>query len=216
MGQQVITTVLTPAASYALVSLSDVKDDWAITGTDSDTFLTRSIARASAAAAQFCNRVFPSETVKDDFTVDRDPYPYQVPGGVAPLQLTRWPVSSVTSVVEGVGSQEQTLDPATDYRLDAVTGQMLRIGKDGNPMFWPATRVVVTYVGGFSTIPQDLQDAVSRMVWVRYAERGRDPFVESVRVEGVETIKYIVPGADGNLSPDIADILENYRVPVAL
>ncbi|PWC96963.1 hypothetical protein [Azospirillum sp. TSO5] len=214
MSVSIITTVITPASSYDLIDLATVKDDWGISGTGDDAFLTRSISRCSAAAAQFCNRVLASETVKDEIRIDRDQYPYQVPGGVQFLQLSRWPVSSVASVVEGVGDNTTTLVAGDDYTVNKANGQITRIGSQGYPIVWPASLIVVTYTAGYATVPSDLQDAVSRMVWTRYAERRRDPFVQRVRVDGVDDVTYITPKADaGNLSADVSDILDNYRVP---
>jgi hypothetical protein len=52
------------------------------------------------------------------------------------------------------------------------------------------------------------------MVYTRYAERQRDPLVKSEYIDGVGRTEYILPSSDGNLSPDVLDILDNYRVPV--
>jgi hypothetical protein len=68
-------------------------------------------------------------------------------------------------------------------------------------------------------IPDHLEDAVGRMVATRFFESQRDPFVRSETVEGVGSINYVPamqgPAADaGNLSPDVEDILNNFRAPV--
>ena len=107
-------SVTTAASTYDLVSLADVKADWAITGTDAtrDAFLSRAISRCSTAAGQYCNRVFPSEMVTETFFAERDIQPRMNYGGVDPLQLTRWPIVAITSVVEGIGTAAITLDPA--------------------------------------------------------------------------------------------------------
>ncbi|MTK13706.1 MAG: hypothetical protein F8N39_17055 [Clostridiaceae bacterium] len=61
----------------------------------------------------------------------------------------------------------------------------------------------------------DIEDAVGRMVYARYAERRRDPFIAEESVVGVGTVRYLPSsGTNGNLSPDVLDILDNYRVPV--
>jgi hypothetical protein len=92
----ILTTVLLHAASYLLTDLPTVKDELSIDAENvaSDVFLNRQIAIVSEDVARYCNRVFPLETVQDTVYPDRDPYPYQVPGGLFPLQLYRWPVAA--------------------------------------------------------------------------------------------------------------------------
>ena len=206
-------SVTTAASTYDLVSLADVKADWAITGTDAtrDAFLSRAISRCSTAAGQYCNRVFPSETVTETFFAERDIQPRMNYGGVDPLQLTRWPIVAITSVVEGIGTAAITLDPASDYFPVPEDGCLIRLGSDGQPMNWPATKIVVVYVGGFASIPLDVQDAVSRMVWTRYAEQNRDPLIKRQKAWGVDEVEYWAGGAEGNMDSGTADILDNYR-----
>jgi hypothetical protein len=207
-------TVTVPATTYDLVTLAIVKSDWNITDTSFDSFLARSISRCSAAAAQYCNRVFPSETVVETFFAERDVQPMMSFNGVDPLGLTRWPLGTITSVVEGIGTAAVTLYPTSDYFAIPENGFLLRLGSDGQPRNWPATKIVVTYAGGFASIPLDVQDAVSRMVWTRYAEQNRDPFIKRQKAWGVEEVEYWGGTTqDGNLDGGTSDILDNYRVP---
>jgi hypothetical protein len=66
------------------------------------------------------------------------------------------------------------------------------------------------------TLPVDIEDAVGRMVYARWSERKRDPFVKAETVEGVGRTEFIVSNAvdGGNMSPDVSDILINYRQAV--
>lgn len=108
MGLQRVTTLITPAASYALVALDDVKTELDIPSTDtsSDALLTGYINQVSGAMSRYCNRApqdvneasFPVELVQDLFYPDRDAYPYQVPGGTSALQLSRWPIAKITTL----------------------------------------------------------------------------------------------------------------------
>lgn len=212
MSLSIITTITTPADSYDLVTLEIVKDDLGISGNSEDAFLERAISRASAAISQFCNRVFVVETIKDEVFPDRDTYPFQVPGGMNVLQLSRWPVVALTSITEG----DAVLVEGDDYRLDKARGQVFRLGLSGMPMKWPAKAIVVEYSAGFATIPGDLQDAASRLVKARRASRTRDPNMMSESIPGVRDVRYWVPNGNdqGNIPPDIADAIDNYRVPV--
>ena len=98
MAIDVFTTVLVPATAtppagaYDLTDLATIKDELKITDTTQDNFLQRGITQISTAISNYCNRVFLVETVQDVLYPNRDAYPYQVPGGVAPLQLSRWPL----------------------------------------------------------------------------------------------------------------------------
>lgn len=111
MAVETITTVLVPACAespaspYDLTDLPTVKDELSIPDDDTskDSFLSRAITQASAAIASYCNRVFAVEALQDQLYIQRDPYPYQVPGGIYPLQLSRWPVAS-SAVVSVTGN----------------------------------------------------------------------------------------------------------------
>jgi hypothetical protein len=107
LAVETITTVLVaatatpPAGAYDLTDLATVRDELSLKtdDTSNDAFLSRAITQSSRAIANYCNRVFPVETVQDVIYIQQDPYPYQVPGGVYPLQLARWPLVNSGVVV---------------------------------------------------------------------------------------------------------------------
>lgn len=98
MGINTITTVLVPALAISpakpldLTDLATLKDELQITDTSRDSFLQRAISQVSTAIATHCNRVFQVETVQDAIYPQRDAYPYMVPGTIAPLMLSRYPI----------------------------------------------------------------------------------------------------------------------------
>lgn len=106
MAVEIITTVLIaataspPAGPYDLTDLATVHDELSLVSTDTgnDAFLSRGITQSSTVIANYCNRVFPVEAVQDQFYIQQDPFPWQVPGGVYPLQLSRWPLVNSTPV----------------------------------------------------------------------------------------------------------------------
>ena len=214
MQSETIVTVTTPATTYDLASLSDIRDELDITNGAQNTRLQRYLTSASAAISQYCNRVFPAETMTEQFWAQRDRWPRLVKGGVPCLQLSRWPIQSVTSVTENGTALVQ----GTDFTIDATNGQLVRLDINGYPRPWPIYPIVVVYVGGFQTIPADVADAAVRMVKARYLARDRDPMLRAENIEGVYSAQYwIAAGSQsGNVPPDIADILDNYRVPVVL
>jgi len=207
-----ITKVTVPATTYDLISLIDFKDDKSIADNSDDRFLSRAISICSTAAQNFCNRVFAQETVVETFYPDRDTQASIYPQGGDPVFLSRWPIISIASVVQDVTATP--LVYLTDYDYDPDTGELLYLKSDGNPGLWDPLKLVVTYTGGFATIPLDVQGAITRMVYSMYSERLRDPLIKSMYIDGIERIEYIVGQNDGNLDPATLDLLDNYRVPV--
>lgn len=217
MQAQTITTVLDTADTYDLTNLAVIKGLLNIPGTAQDQYLGMLISAASTAAAQYCNRVFPSENVLDEFWLSRGDA-WKLPGGFSQLQLSRWPVCDVNSVVisHDPASETTTLTEDTDFRVDNKNGQLIRLNSNGNPCKWLPTYVAVNYVGGFDDIPADVTDAVCRMVRSRYYANSRDPMLRSENIVGVYEAQYwiAVGSTTGNMMPDVADVLDNYRVPV--
>jgi hypothetical protein len=116
---QVLSTVLVaatstpPASPYDLTDLTTVHDELSIPTQDSsnDAFLQRAITQTSQAIATYCNRVFAVEALQDVCYIEQDPYPYQVPAGFNPLQLSRWPIVHSTVVAfSGNTHGNQTVD----------------------------------------------------------------------------------------------------------
>jgi hypothetical protein len=213
----VVTTVLTAASApaggtiYDLITLDVARREINKPNLDQD-YLKLLIARASGAIAQYCNRVFPVETVQDEFLPRRRPSGYRHGyGNIAPLQLSRWPVVALTSVVEnGIA-----LVDGTDFRKDVGAGLLFRLDVSGNERLWPRALITVVYSAGFSPIPADVQDAAARMVASRYSARGRADNLRQENIPGVREVQYWIPDTPtGNMSPAVQDILDNYHVSV--
>jgi hypothetical protein len=227
MPIRIISTVLTAASSYDLTTLENIKDDLAIPNTDtsSDATLARFITEQSALVAQYCNRVFPIESVQDVIYPDRDPYPYQVTGMLSELQLSRWPIVAVASVTDTVAvNMSNTLVAGTDFVIDAAHGWLTKIDPNtGYPTCWSADQYTIQYTAGYfeagsGSPPPDLEMAVLRLVTARFKARGRDPFLRGQGEPGVGQEQYWIgalPGQTGPFPPDIAAVLEKYRVPLA-
>lgn len=163
MGYSVATTVLSPAASFGLTDLATARDELSIKANDTtkDIWLGRAIRQVSAAIASHTKRAFAPEVVQDTFDVDQDAYPYQTPGGFAQLQLSRWPVLAVLSVVQtlSLGTTEGLIE-GRDFRVDPASGQLLRLSRwTGVGTSWDAIPVTVQYVAGFGALVEEA-DAV--------------------------------------------------------
>jgi hypothetical protein len=218
MQLQLITTVITAAKDYDLTTLVNVKAELDILDGSKDALLNRYITGASAAAAQYCNRKFQVETVQDQFWPAHDLMPVSSYFDV--LQLSRWPIVSITSFTD----DGTALVEDTDFVVDYDNGQVARLDSRGFTVRWNAKPKVTVFpagyagLGGFQGIPPDVEDAVIRMVKSRYMARGRDPLLRSENIEGVYEAQYwIATGSQaGNMTPDVIDLLDNYRVPVVV
>lgn len=156
MGYSVVSTVLAAAANTNLTDLATAKDELGIATSDTsdDTWLTRAIGQVSKAICTHVKRALAPEYVQDVFDIQQDPYPYQTPGGFAQLELSRWPVLKVASVVQtlAVGTT-QTLVEGTDFRVDYATGRIARLNPfTGIITTWEAIPVTVEFVAGFGSM----------------------------------------------------------------
>lgn len=201
---QIVTTVVTPATSYDLTSVEFALDDLGLDEAENNAMLKRWITQASKAASTYCNRIFQVETVKDEYWLDQC---------LPLLQLSRFPIkpASTMTVIEDA----TTLTVTTDYRINYDTGQLLRMDGSGYHMDWVGCLVSVQYQAGYVTIPEDVADAVLRMVRARWHARKRDPNMRQESIPGLRDVTYWVPGPgeNGNMTPDVIDILDNYRSP---
>lgn len=230
MRQLVTTTVVTAATGsqtaeglatanpYDLSVLETVKNELNIDDSNitNDQWISRAITRGSIAFANFCNRTFPVQTLKDVIWLQADAYPYQVPGVVSPLQLSSWPLTSVAScsVNEGNG-YILNLTAGTDYIVDNNNGQLIRLNIWTNfPTNWDAAPTTVQYSAGYATIPSDLEDALLRWVAGAFQARKRDPMLKEREQPGMGREVYWIPNAkETQFEPEIAEILNKYRVP---
>jgi hypothetical protein len=154
----VVTTVLAPARTYALTTLAVVRDELEFKSSDTtkDAWLTRAIDQTSRAMMSETNRVFAPELVQDVIDIRRTRS--QVPTGVDVLQLARWPVMAIASVVQSLPetATTRTLVEGTDFRTDAADGQLLRLDATGGRVIaWEPLPVTVAYVAGYGEMESE-------------------------------------------------------------
>lgn len=178
-----------------------------------DSTITARLESASAIIESYCGRTFTSSTVTGEVH----------DGRTFTIWLRQPPVASVTTVVEnGV-----TL-PADDYRFYS-DGRLVRLDDavPANPSWWYPYlgTVVVTYVGGYTTVPFDV-----RLVCVRIVERAFKAAaawasapvgagsVRSVTLAGSDSVTYAdsVTGSTSEVAVPLTDedrqILNPYRI----
>ena len=216
MGVDRIVSV-TPATNYNLVDIGTLKTMLGLSGTMDDAYLALLVTQASAAVANYCNRNLVVETVAETVWPVHESTWGIVRGGVAPLQLTNWPLVSVTSVVETIMGTATTLTQNTDYLVDAKKGQLVRLDVNGYPCRWKPNQIAVNYSAGFSTIPSDVIDATTRLVKAAYFAQERDPNLRSEAVQGIAQVTYFgqrTGAQSGSLPADVQALLSSYRQPV--
>lgn len=202
------TSVVSAAEARLLTSLEAVKSDLEMTGTANDQSLLEKIATASDMICTYCDRQFAKDTVTDLFRIARS----QDQNLVDELRLTRRPVTSVTSVVEG----ETTLVSA-DYELDLTIGTVWRLDGDDNRRSWANNvKVSVTYVAGYELLdglPRDVEQAALLLTKQLWFQRKTNPLVRQSSVPGVldQTLWVGAMPGQTSLPPDVSRLLEPHR-----
>lgn len=147
--------------------------------------------------------------------------------GANSLTLTNAATSSETALSFTTGVQviqtlsvgdTQTLVYGTDFTIDAAKGWLIRLNSwTGVSTRWEAEPVMVQYQAGYAPIPSDLDDAVLRLITLRFRGKGRDPMLVEQTQGPMGTQRYWVgntPGQRGQFPPEIESLLQTYRVPV--
>ena len=157
------------------------------------------------------------ETISDQIWPRRDGIPWAVQPDLNTLQLSRWPVVSVASVTETVAGVATALVAGTDYLLDAALGRLYRLDQNGAPKRWTVEPVAVVYQAGWAAVPLDIVSAVADLVKIKWLGQTRDPMIREENIAGVQQTSYWFgagPSSTNGIPPNIADQLDNYRMPV--
>lgn len=164
-------TVLTTASGYDLTTLEVVKEELELENAESDSWLLRQIAVQSKRAAAYLGRTLAREIVQETLKVrERQKL----------ILLRRWPLVEVT----GLTINGDALVEGTDYCVDSEFGSLEKLGSWN--AHWPTGTAIVSYSAGYllpddpeCNLPEQIQDAVVKLVVGAYATRGRDPTLRS-------------------------------------
>jgi hypothetical protein len=213
----VVSTIVTPADDYDLIDLATLKTLLGVTATTWDAVFALWITQASTTAQNFTGNPFVIEARQDQIWPRKDGVPWTVRPDLNTLELARWPLTAVDSVVEQIAGLAKTLVAGTDFLADNEHGWLYRLDREGRPKDWAPDPVTVAYSAGYETIPADVVDAIASMVKIRWFAQTRDPMIRSSNIEGVAETSYWFasgPGADTDMPPDIQAKLERFRIPV--
>ncbi len=224
MSVSVVSLVLLPADNYDLTDLDTARDELKIAAadTENDAWLTRAITEESARAQDYVERPFAVESMQDTFLVHQEPrrYSYRMPSGITLLQLSRWPVLDVLSILETTAPDVTAdLTEGEDFVVDRKRGQITRLDPDtGAAVTWQTQTIVVEYDAGFTTMPPAVTGAVLRLIVGRWHQRGRDPLLLEQVTPMVGTQRWWVggPKSGGPMPSEVQGMLDIYRMPTAV
>ena len=181
-----------------LVSATNYKTYAGISGSTYDSVLAILTAAISAQVRRACGR---DETTGFETGTKTEKYDGE---GTEILQLIETPITSITSVASIADDGSSTTLASTDYRCNLKNGQLFRIGATTgrfagswsggfspeadacnswatSPCWVPGFQnYTVVYVGGYSTIPSDLQLACYRLIDLAFKGRGNPYQSESI------------------------------------
>lgn len=130
------------------------------------------------------------------------------------LLLNEWPATAVASVNWWDGTTAE-LVPVTDYVLDSSAqdsaGILLYTPDGGAPSPWPSGRrnIRVTYTAGYSSVPPDLQYAMTiQIAWdLKRSGHQGGRLGERTQVIGDGNATYMVDA----WAPEVLEVLDHYR-----
>jgi gp6-like head-tail connector protein len=171
-----IERVITPATSYDLVTLDELKIMFGINPTDTsqDELLGDLITQYSDVIATICNRVFAYEEVEEIWRcVD-----YDSTNAMTRIFLSHYPLDTNYSIV--VDSPTGTLlDPAT-YAIEFKSGKIELLGTNTEP-------IRVVYSGGYR-LPDECPPALKQASLLMIREG--QALMQRLAVSGVRSISH--------------------------
>jgi len=198
-------SVTTAAGDLSLLSIAELRAAAGVSDASRDAELATLGKRISASIARQCGVASDGvntptllrETCTEIFRQRKER---------GAIILSRRPVTSITSVT----FEDDPAEAADNYEVDAGTGIMTRLS-DGSPTCWPLGKITVVYVAGYSTAPDDLKLAASKLATATFAETARDPNLKREDIPGVIEREYwVAPSDDPLLSAEISDLLSPY------
>jgi uncharacterized phiE125 gp8 family phage protein len=194
------------AASSEPVTATQVKQQCGISSGDTtyDALITRMIASERAFVEKYCGIRIVTQTViaKCDGFCDFGRLPFG-------------PVQSISSVsyVDTDGADQTLATSVYETRADGLQALIVLKYNQSWPAIQPGSRIAVTAVVGWATVPSDLQSAILlRIGRLFFSSKGTDQLLRRDQVEGLGSKEWDTTGArDSALDKAIADLLENYR-----
>lgn len=202
-----------------IVTLAEMKTYLGIADASYDSFLTQQLTMVNSAIENYCGRKFDpityTETIYKDELLQKN--------YLDKIYLYHYPVNSVTSVTDEDGK-------TYTIRLQSDVGKIVNV-EDGDKTQWfyDHDELTIVYEAGFTTMPEDLKQAVYSIVSESYNKKinGIDVSfgnnVQRVSVAGVMSIDYDYTltsndrsSAFGMILGDWLNVVDFYRSERAL
>lgn len=198
-----IFMVTAAAAETSLLTVAELREAAGVEDGSQDATLLRMGRRASAALARACNIVTDGIHVATLLSETCEEKIRCVSG--CSVRLGRRPVTEVASVTVG-GS----VVDAANFELNAAAGAVT-YAPGGTPQGWRTGATVISYKGGFVAVPDDLKEAMMRLIAGFRSDTGRDPNLKREDIPGVLEREYwVAPSSDDLLSQEINDLIAPY------
>lgn len=203
-------TLITPAADTGLLSVAELRAAVGLAAGDSsrDADLTTLGAQVAGMIAGFC-RVTRAGTAPATLRAETLEQVWRLPSPVAPLILARRFVASIVSAsIAGTAIGSSLLE------LDSGAGLLHRLDSGDRRCAWPCEdKIVVRYVAGFATVPDELKSCAIDLVRMMDSVSGRDPLLRAQQWDGIGREEYQITSGmvmDGGIPKDIADRLSPF------
>jgi len=165
---------------YALTTLAKAKRFMDISGTDDDTLIEELIDSVSAQIEKWCRRKFLSRSFTE----------YHDGGGYSYVFVDNPPITAVASVYDDSDREWTSSDlvSATYYTTDGSYADEGRIQLwQGKLYFYDGVKnVKVTYTGGYSSVPADVEMACHALVSMWFNIRDK----QGLTSESISDYKY--------------------------
>jgi hypothetical protein len=205
---QSILTITTPADSLLLLTDAELRRATGVaSGNDTEhTALNKAVA---AAVTSRC-RVRASGATPATLRMETITEVFRLQCPIEELILARRPIVGITSIVEDL----VTLTADTDYEISNAAAGFVQRLCDDYPAWWSASKITVVYQAGWSTVPENLKSAASKLATGMWSEAGRDSGLKSITIPDVITKEYWVgPSDDPLFTREIEELLADYINP---
>lgn len=180
---------ITAANSAVLLTTAEARTALGITGGARDADIDRLVARVSASIFKACKLAVDginqptllSEELTETFRLSC--------GIEAPLRLSRRRVSEIATVTENGTELDEDA-----YEIDRAAGLLYRLSA-GEPTCWPSGSIIIEYVAGLLSVPDDLKIVAEEWIRTIWRESYKtpssiaDPLVKVEDIPGVRRIE---------------------------
>lgn len=189
--------------SYSLTTLANLKEVLGETTTDNDDLLTNIINRSTDIIEAYCNGRRFASTAYTDEEYDGT--------GTQHINLINYPVTALTSYDKNYGQ-------VGDTNWSTLQGELIKRLEDEGQIYYSPGFIIgtrnyrFTYVGGYVTIPNDLEEACIQLCVYTFNNRKS----KGMKSESLGEYSYTREDKTGNIIEDLGIdlMLDKYKHPV--